>query len=110
MTPLSELRTLKLHLDFPEMPGPMIDRYQGDTFHWRFDLPRVFDWILQDSVATFAQTLTPCIREVWCFIYRSFLLEWRIYDVVRSQADDTVRTTVVPLTHVIYETEVSVQC
>ncbi|RPD54344.1 hypothetical protein L227DRAFT_657668 [Lentinus tigrinus ALCF2SS1-6] len=102
LAPLSVLRTLKVHLDFPEMPGPMLDR--GDTRFWCLENPENFERRLRETATTFAQTLTQSLREVWYFQYNDFRLLWCIYGVVRFQVNGAARAEAVPLTNTVYET------
>ncbi|TFK94548.1 hypothetical protein K466DRAFT_657735 [Polyporus arcularius HHB13444] len=101
---LSELRILRMHLDFPEMPGPMLDRYSGVSYFWSLNNPENLEQRLQAASVTFAQVLKPSLQQVWHFVYKYFQLHWCIYDVGRTQVDGVVGT-VHPLGNVVYETQ-----
>ena len=92
--PLSSLRILKLHLEFPEMSAPITDRRRSDGRYWTMTIPERFKERMLDTSRSFAQVLKPNLRQVWHFLYAYCELQWRVYDIARVQVDATNRVKV----------------
>ena len=106
LAPLSALRILKVHFDFPGMPGPMIDRLRWDPYFWAEEHPEGFERKLRETTVIFAQSLSPCLRQVCYFQYNIFQLQWRICHLDHGEDDAAHTTGFVPSSDVPYETEV----
>ena len=104
--PLSSLRILKLHLEFPEMSAPITDRRRSDGRYWTMTIPKRFKERMLDTSRSFAQVLKPNLRQVWHFLYAYCELQWRVYDIARVQVDATNRVEVELMTNKTYNIDV----
>ena len=104
--PLSSLRILKLHLEFPEMSAPITDRRRSDGRYWTMTIPEHFKERMLDTSRSFAQVLKPNLRQVWHFLYAYCELQWRVYDITRVQVDATNRVEVELMTNKTYNINV----
>ncbi|RPD54372.1 hypothetical protein L226DRAFT_616927 [Lentinus tigrinus ALCF2SS1-7] len=81
---LSNLRILKIHLDFPGAPAPWYERSGKSYTLYNSALPNGFEHNLLAAATTFVRMLSPSLQEVWQLLYQYFQIRWRIFDVVHD--------------------------
>ncbi|PIL28113.1 hypothetical protein GSI_09764 [Ganoderma sinense ZZ0214-1] len=87
LAPLTELRTFKLHLDFPHMPTPGYLGIRGIARHVPVpDYHRRFDDTLASTADDLSRTLAPSLEEIWLYAL-SNEPAWIVFVVSRTMCE-----------------------
>ncbi|RPD61022.1 hypothetical protein L227DRAFT_73839 [Lentinus tigrinus ALCF2SS1-6] len=78
---LSNLRTLKIHLDLPGAPVPLYEHPMKRYFLYARGLSAEFEDTLLKAATMLARMLGPSLQEIWQLLHHDFDMKWRIFDM-----------------------------
>ena len=90
LAPLLELRTLKLHLNFPHMPIPDFGSRRIIRNNLAFNDRRPFNDTLALTADVFSRALTPSLEEIWMYAINDDPA-WIVFVVTRTMLEGELK-------------------